>query len=329
MKSYQTGKPTACLGDALVDVIIPFGEMQRAIENIAAGGEAGPRISPRNVPGGTVANLSTILGRLGQPNYLIATVGNDGYGDLIERSLKEAGVNTQYLFRQNAPMTVIFAIIDRNGERTMMIYEPPGAVFPELRPDVMPNLEPLIGEVGWVFFNGFAPECVTDFVARCKAAGAHVALDLNLRCENFGMSPERRRKIMRGVELADLVLGSGEEEFVPMTGIKDIAAAARSLVGPNRAVIARDAGNPVQVFCPDDQFAVPALPVKVINTTGAGDSFGAAVLAALESGCSLREAVCWGNIVAGWLISHAEFRALPDIDTLRRMAAQMMAENHL
>jgi sugar/nucleoside kinase (ribokinase family) len=76
-----------------------------------------------------------------------------------------------------------------------------------------------------------------------------------------------------------------EEESLLLTGARDLTVAGARLrrMGP-RAVIVKKGGHGSVLFHPDGYFAVPAYPIeKVVDPTGAGDSYAGAIIGYLAS----------------------------------------------
>ena len=107
-------------------------------------------------------------------------------------------------------------------------------------------------------------------------------------------------------------MGSGMEEFGPITGKSYLRSAASALASEGRTVIARDGAGPVLVAMRQGGdtietiklLEIPVEPVDVISTVGAGDSFDAAFIHAYNIGRELSDCVRFANRIAGHVISH-------------------------
>jgi ribokinase len=68
--------------------------------------------------------------------------------------------------------------------------------------------------------------------------------------------------------------------------------------------------------------SVPALPVEVVDTVGAGDAFSGALAVALAEGRSLLEAAAWSNAAAALAVTQPGAQsALPFRVAIDRFAA--------
>ena len=107
-------------------------------------------------------------------------------------------------------------------------------------------------------------------------------LDPNIRP---GMIRERRKhmaRLTRMIAMAD-ILKISDEDVAWMTGKDDVAAAARKwLKAGAKIVVVTRGGNGVEAFTARDRISRPAVKVKVADTVGAGDTFTAGLLTALQ-----------------------------------------------
>lgn len=302
MSREQVKGAIVCAGDIVPDILIPYGQTLDAIAKLSDGCVTTSNPSLR--PGGAVANTAAVLGKLGMCPIMLGGLGSDEYGDYLLSHMKDCKVQTEYVFRQPERMSLVLAVLDNSGERVLYLYNGPGAKLPELSEDTLPY--DLIPKIGWLHTNGFANNATVDFMERCRAAGAMVSFDLNLRCETFDLDKVRRRRLERAVQASNVILGSGAEEFSPLTGETDIIVAAKVLCNGERVVVARDGANPIHLFDHEAYQCIPVTPVKAVNKVGGGDAFNAGFIAAYALGHSAVEAVRWGCQCAVAAISSHE-----------------------
>lgn len=102
------------------------------------------------------------------------------------------------------------------------------------------------------------------------------------------------------------------EEAKALSGESNLEDAGSILLknGPKVAVIKRG-GDGVLVMTQDSKFSVPAPHVKVVDTTGAGDSFSGGFITAQLEGESLEDSVKFASATAGLKITKMGARALP------------------
>jgi fructokinase/2-dehydro-3-deoxygluconokinase len=310
------GGPVVVLGDANVDLTLHVPER-------SPGGERGPVREPALSGGGTAANTATALARLGVPVEFVGAVGDDGFGRWIAADLVASGVGTVGLRVVDVPTCQVIAMIEPDGERSLVVWPTDGGALVALRPE---DVDPaLIAGAAWLHTTGMClrHEPVRDAVlatmSAARAAGVPVSLDLNLRIELWGLDDDRRAAMEAAIELADVVFGQGDEELVPLTGAQPVSRAAGHLAlgGPGsrgRTVVAR-LGARGALGCTRDGSIVRSrgFHVAADNPVGAGDAFNGGFVAAMVEGRGLREALRWGNAVAALKVARpGGARDLPD-----------------
>ena len=87
-------------------------------------------------PGGAPCNVLALLAKLGHSTAFIGKVGADGFGTQLENALKETGISTQGLCRDekvHTTLAVVHTLAD--GDRDFSFYRNPGApMLPLQRP---------------------------------------------------------------------------------------------------------------------------------------------------------------------------------------------------
>jgi fructokinase/2-dehydro-3-deoxygluconokinase len=166
-----------------------------------------------------------------------------------------------------------------------------------------------IAAAAWLHTTGMclraAPVASSVLAAMRMArdAGVPVSVDLNLRLELWGLDDAALAAVTEAVSLADVVLGSGPEELVPLArasgfDVEAVEGAARVLAGGTRTVVAR-LGDRGALACSaaGDVLAVPGFVADLRNPVGAGDAFNGGFIAARVAGLTLADALRWGNAV--------------------------------
>ncbi len=207
------GRPVLVFGDANVDLTLH-------VPSRAPGGRRLVR-EPALTGGGTAANTATALARLGVPVEFAGAVGDDGFGRWIVADLAASGIDLRALRVVDAPTCQVIAMIEPDGERSLVVWPPDGGALVALRPGDVD--EGQIAGAAWLHTTGMclrhAPvrDAVLGAMAAARAAGVPVSIDLNLRIELWGLDAERRAVLEAAIALADVVLAQGIEELVPLT----------------------------------------------------------------------------------------------------------------
>lgn len=303
-------KPVLIIGDACVDLLVQVPEQS---------GNHQHQTPPELHGGGTGANTAVALARLGVSTAFIGTIGDDGYGRFTREALGSEGVNTSYIITCDAFTSVVLALIDTQGERTLFGWPRRGAAHTQLLPE---QIEPeVIQQMAWVHSTGMClvqspvREAALRGMELAREANIPVSFDLNIRLgfDEDGKLPEVFLNTLRqAITLSDYVFGSGEEEFVHLTPEKSFEAAAQTLAEDKRTVIVRlGSEGAIAVTTRQETIMVPSFPVEVVDTLGAGDAFNAGFITACIEGQPLAKAVRWGNAVAALQIGQPGARSSP------------------
>jgi sugar/nucleoside kinase (ribokinase family) len=164
-----------------------------------------------------------------------------------------------------------------------------------------------------VFLANTHPVLQQEMAATLKSAQLIVADTMNLWIET---EQKELRKLL--AKIHGLVLNDGEARM--LTGQRNLVAAAKEVLkmGPKFVVIKK--GEHGSLLCSsDDTFALPAFPAeKVVDPTGAGDSFAGGMMGYLGSQSNasrdtVRKAIAYGTVVASFTISDFSLAGLQSI----------------
>lgn len=278
-------------------------------------------------PGGAPANVLAMLRKLGKTCAFLGKVGEDSFGDMLARTVEEAGVDIRGLRRDPAVHTTL-AVVHTfpNGDRDFSFYRKPGA-------DVNLSAGELDRDLIWdcKIFH-FGTLSLTDEPVRsatCEAvrlareAGALISFDPNLRQPLWDSLGQAREAIEWGLARCDILkISDNELEF--MTGRTDFdkgAAILREKYPNLRLLNVTAGGDGSHSYYGGYQVFQPACSLGgVIETTGAGDTFCACVLNfVLEHGLNdlseddLRQMLRFAN-TAAYLVTTRKgaIRSMPD-----------------
>src|SRR5690606_20961717 len=79
------------------------------------------------IPGGKGANQAVAMGRLKGQVSMVGKIGEDSFGDSLIYSLKNSGVNTDFIMKANTSTGIALITVDRKGENTIVVS--PGANY--------------------------------------------------------------------------------------------------------------------------------------------------------------------------------------------------------
>ena len=108
----------------------------------------------------------------------------------------------------------------------------------------------------------------------------------------------KEKRVVKALRSLDLFLCNAREAR-SLTGQEDLETAIRILAKYTPEVVIKNGSQGSIGFLDGVLSHVPAIKVKALDTTGAGDCFNAGFLKIWLSGGDQRSALEWGNIVGG------------------------------
>lgn len=237
-------------------------------------------------PGGAPCNVLAMLSRLGKKTSFLGVVGKDSFGTMLCQTLKEQDIDTSHLlFHPQIHTTLAFVHTLDMGERDFTFYRSPGADT-TLSPD---QVEPEYIKSARAFHFGTlsmthspAREATYKALEIADKAGILRSFDPNLRPPLWDDLEEARRQMAYGLSHCD-ILKISEEEVSFMTGLDDPYEGARllkmSYPGIRLMNVTLGRRGSISFYEGKEVFCKPFLRPDTVDTTGAGDTFGACALA--------------------------------------------------
>jgi len=231
--------------------------------------------------GGGPFNAARTLGRLGRRVAFLGRVSTDRFGTVLAGMLAEDGVYLDPVLRTDSPTTLALAELDSASDARYRFYER-GTSAPDVTPELALALIPAdiamlhVGTLGLVLDPmAGALEALVNVVAD----RALVFLDPNCRPAAVDDEIGYRDRIARVLSAAHVAKVSADDLAWLHPGVDALDAARAVLeLGPAVVLLTRG-GDGATVVGLDGSFDVPAPPVTVVDTIGAGDAFGAGFLA--------------------------------------------------
>lgn len=295
-------------------MIVVCGE---ALIDIVAAGDG----TIRPVPGGGPFNTALALARLDVPTSFLGRISTDPFGQMLAQRLAEAGVDLSLTSRGAEPTTLAVAEVDGDGLADYQFYVELTSA-PNLTRAMVPSR--LDGSVTALHVGTLGlmlePMASTlfDLVSR-ESAHRLVMLDPNVRPALLTDSAAYCARIKTLMALSTIVKASDADVAWLFPGVELEAAAEQMLAfGASLVVVTLGAKGAFGVS-PGIKKRVTAPSVEVVDTIGAGDAFGAALLAWLHDRGALKTDLTLG---AGDLESALEFACLVASLTCTRAGAE-------
>lgn len=252
------------VGEALIDLVIdPDGSVEAAA-------------------GGAPFNTARAVGRLGGDVAFAGVLGTDRFGTMLARRLADDGVDTSTAPRVDLPTTLAAAELDEHGAASYRFYFA-GTTAPAL--DAPPTTT---GDVLFTGGLGLVLEPMADTVATTVAGfDGMTMVDVNCRPH---IIPDRQRYVDRVRDTllhTDVVKVSDDDLDYLVPGAAPLDAARGLLERGPKVVLLTAGADGAHVVTGSGERRVPSMPVDVVDTVGAGDSFGAGFLVAWADGGDL------------------------------------------
>ncbi len=316
----------AVLGSANADLAIRVARLPAPGETLLAGGL-------QTIPGGKGANQAAAAARLGAPTEFLGRVGDDGNGGMLLAALREAGAGTAAAVEAaGEPSGTAAVFLLPGGENSIVVCG--GANMSEAW-EVTPAMRAELEAAAVLLLQREVPEGVNAQAAQAaKSTGSTVILDAG------GADGPLSAELLAAVD----VLSPNETELARITGLPtdsddQVVAASKALLdrpGSGVAAVITKLGARGSIFVGDPALGAgqdagrrtawfqPAFPVaEVVDTTGAGDCFTAAVGARLAAGATVAEAMRFASAAGALCVQTlGAMPSMPSLEATERLAGE-------
>ncbi|MEM3060945.1 MAG: ribokinase [Candidatus Bathyarchaeia archaeon] len=240
-------------------------------------------------PGGKGANQAVAAAKLGSEAYMVGRVGNDYLGNLLIESMSKSGVNVDFVKKDPSTHSgLAFITVDPRGKNTISVA--PGADLTISNEDVEGAMD-AIKQADIMLLQLEIPlEIVTQ--------AAEIAFRNDLKVI---LNPAPYRPLPKKLLKNIFILTPNEVEVGMMSKIgikssKDVVEAGKKLIGMGIEKIVITLGDKGAMLVSKERvLRFPAIKVKALDTTGAGDAFNGALAVALAEGKGIEEAIRFAN----------------------------------
>ena len=265
-----------------------------------------------NQGGGAASQAMVAASRLGMKAGVAGMVGDDPEGLFLKKDLEKEGVNTEGVFvKAGAQTSRAFVVVENStGRRTIFVH--PGSM-PELA--FNEAIKNLIQQSRLIHLDATVYDLAYEAALCAKSLGIPVSLD---GCE----IKAGREKTQKLIGLTDiLITNESYPGLVSCIDDKERALLALARLGPS-VVIATQGKNGAWLAEGDRIIPFPAFDVRVKDTTGAGDVFHGAFLAAYLRNAAVPEAIRYASACSALnCMSLGGRRGIPNRETLESYIA--------
>lgn len=241
--------------------------------------------------GGSAHNVAANLATLGTRTYILGSVGKGDYGEEALKNLRVQGVNTKYvtLKEGSTGISLVFLV---DGEKTVLTSRGANEFLGEkdLNPEIFRDIDTMI------LTSLVSPDNMLMMKkAIMEAKNRDIAIIMNPSMSMITHRPEELKYAMRNSKV--IIMNGKESQMI--TGKSDVESAVKELqnYGAEIVIATQDVKGSL-VAEGGAIFHVPSYKVKVVDTTGGGDSYTAGFVHAKFKGYSTEEAVKFATAVA-------------------------------
>ena len=260
-----------CIGEALIDMICTDTGLSLS---------KGEHFLKK--PGGAPTNVAAAIAALGGDVLLSAKVGADPFGQQLIDVMKDFGVSTIWMVQdKNSFTTFAFVSLMKDGERDFVFNRGADGQLSESDLEGIDLDECSIIHFGsaTAFLPGPLQHAYKSLLQKALDKNIFISFDPNYRQllwkTNTGTFIEQSWNFMRQCHFCKV----SDEEAMLLTGSASVFDAATILSEKTSATFAITLGKAGTLLVHQkNKITVPGIPVKPIDTTGAGDAFVGAVL---------------------------------------------------
>jgi len=248
--------------------------------------------------GGKGSNQAVGCARLGACVDFIAKIGQDNFAATALQLYREEGIDVTHVKQTSeAPTGVGFIVVEENSGQNSIVLDP-GANELLSASDVS-GATSVFQHAAVVLTQLEIPvEAATEALSEGRSAGALTILN-----------PAPVRPLPPSMFALIDIITPNETEAKVLTGRSPDDSTTPQLIAEDlirfgvRKVVMTLGENGALLVEPQSSKQFPALKVKAVDTTGAGDAFNAALATALSYGTSIEDAIQFAVIVGGMAVT--------------------------
>jgi sugar/nucleoside kinase (ribokinase family) len=252
--------------------------------------------------GGSAGNTVAGVASFGGTASFIGKVADDHLGRVFATDSAERGVGFGVApDTDGQPTGRSMIVVTPDAQRTMNTFL--GAATTLYRTDID---EALVAATKILYCEGYiwdvdvTKDAIRHAIRIAEGAGGKISFTLS---DSFCVE----RHFDEWQELVDNdidILFGNKTELASLTGADSFEASIEAMRGRCEILCATRGAQGSVIVTADETIEIPAVPVEVVDTTGAGDQYGAGFLYGITHGMGLYESAMLGSAAAAEVISH-------------------------
>ncbi len=256
-----------CCGEALIDML------PRQMEN------SNPVYLP--VPGGAIFNTAIALGRLEEPASFFSGLSSDLFGERLVATLAASNVGIEQAIRSSKLTTLAFVEL-KDGHANYTFYDEASAGRMITAKDLPEFRDVEAAHFGAISLIGEPCGSAYEEVAMRLKDRSVISLDPNIRPQFITDETAYRERLERLFSIADIIKVS-DEDLHWLAQKRPVSKLFDQWLSQGAALVVHTKGDEgVAAITPAGSITQSAIPVEVVDTVGAGDSFNAGLLSGLR-----------------------------------------------
>ncbi len=319
-KSYDV----VALGNAIVDILgtcddtfieecgMTKGVMQLLFSEDEASALYQKMPASQETSGGSAANTIAVISSLGGKTGFMGKVSDDQLGHIFAHDIKASGTDfTTPVYQGDISTARCMILVTPDAERTMNTYLGSSVEFnPEDIDSDMISKSRILYLEGYLYDKPKAKQAFDKAAKVAQEAGCEVALTLS---DPFCVDRHRDDFVKIITERVDILFANEDEvkALYPEMTLEDALAELSKTV----EIVAMTVGAKGSLILNDGKrYEVPAVSTKVVDTTGAGDSYAGGFLYGYTQNKDLSVCGAYGSACAGAVISTIGARYSGDLN---------------
>jgi len=260
---FIMGNEILCLGEVAVDWVSLIDHFPEPDEKIDS-------LSQYIFSGGVTANFTVAASRLGAKTGFFGAIGNDSYGNFLKNDFKNENVDYSHLVtKENKATPVNFIFVVKNTGEKVIIQSP---YMHSTIPNISDLDEKVFENVKLLHTSAIYHDLTIKAIELAKKKNIFISLDLEKQIALRGLS-----KLKPILQKVDLLIPNKAGAMQLTKGENPEEAAKKFLELGVKTIIITLGEQGALIVTKDKNVIIPAIKVNPVDTTGAGDTFCAAL----------------------------------------------------